>query len=79
MYQAQYINPLFQLGYIDYELILTDDAGVLPTVRMPKTFKDDATRTDLDDEANRTIALFNVQSPDNSIQIDVPSDEVLLP
>ena len=32
-YQASYINPLYQFDKQLYELVLEDDAGVLPTVR----------------------------------------------
>lgn len=44
MYQAHYINPLFQFGKKTYELVITDDAGVLPTERQWMDF--DETITD---------------------------------
>ena len=40
MYQASFINRLSQFGYTSYDLILTDDAGVMPEIRLMKEFKD---------------------------------------
>lgn len=83
MYQATYINPIYQLGRIEYELLLVDDAGILPDQRIPKSFPDTSTQTELDAEANRTIAVVRAsqavapQAADTDIPIDVPADEVL--
>ena len=38
-YQYQFINKLAQFGHCSYDLILTDDAGVMPELRLMKEFK----------------------------------------
>ena len=43
MYQAHYINPHFQFGKKNFELILEDDAGVLPTIRQWAKFNENVT------------------------------------
>jgi len=37
-YQASFINPLVQFGKRTVELLLVDDAGVLPTIRQWRDF-----------------------------------------
>ena len=39
MYQFSFINKLEQFSYVSYDLILTDDAGIMPDVRLSKEFK----------------------------------------
>lgn len=34
MYTYEYINPLRQFDYINYDLILTDNEEILPTIRL---------------------------------------------
>jgi len=38
-YNYQFINRLSQYGYTSYDLILTDDSGIMPDVRLMKEFK----------------------------------------
>ena len=83
MYQAHYINPLKQLGQISFDLILTDDEGVLPEVRVSKSFPDDITEDDLIQHANTAIASLLVEQvlpPQDSVSpdVDLPKGEVLL-
>ena len=40
MYQSTFINRFPQFGRVGYDLVLTDDAGVMPDIRMGKEFKD---------------------------------------
>lgn len=37
-YRYQFINRLDQFGQANYDAIYTDDAGILPQVRVNKTF-----------------------------------------
>jgi len=60
-YQYQFINKLEQFGYVSYDLVLTDDAGVMPDVRTIKEFKT-VDAVDLDNigstEANNATKLY---------------------
>lgn len=55
MYKAHYINPLIQHGRKNFDLILTDDAGELPTQRIAKSFIDTVTEDEILIDANNTI------------------------
>lgn len=38
MYQAHYINPLIQFGRVGWDLVLADDRGQLPEIRVQKSY-----------------------------------------
>ena len=46
MYTFSFINRLSQFGRVSLDLILTDDAGVMPDVRLSKEFADGAETSD---------------------------------
>ena len=58
MYRATYINPLKQFGHLELTLIVTDDEGVLPNLRIDKKFPDSVTDEELAQEAQRTAELL---------------------
>lgn len=55
MYQPAFINPHKQFGKQNYELILTDDVGVLPTIRQWMSFPEGIKDTELFKKAEEYI------------------------
>lgn len=55
MYQPAFINPHKQFGKQNYELVLTDDAGVLPTIRQWMSFPEDVKDSELFEAAEDYI------------------------
>lgn len=66
-YQYQFINKLEQFGYISYDLILTDDAGVMPSIRLMKEFKS-GEDTDLDTIGATAISSSTQLYQDNQMR-----------
>lgn len=83
MYQAHYINPLFQFGKKKWRLVLTDDSGQYPELWIEKEFWENTTRAYMTQYANTQIAnylssLEEPQSQDPIIPtIDLPAGEEL--
>lgn len=83
MYQAHYINPLFQFDKKVWRLICTDDAGELPELRFEKEFWGTTTRAYLKTYANARIAAYLALLDEPRTQdeitptIDLPEGEEL--
>lgn len=56
MYQAHLINPLEQLGRIGFDVVLVDDAGELPEIRLSKDFCSTCNRATINQKINEMIA-----------------------
>ena len=81
-YQAEWINRHEQLGYTDITLILKDDEGILPDVRIDKNFHRNVTDRDLEEVALEEIEKALTVEEEPIIEeevIDFPEDNAELP
>ena len=70
-YQAEWINKQIIGPTVSYDLILTDDAEILPVVRIGKNFhknERDITAKFLSDEAAREIVLELERQPEEALR-----------
>ncbi len=83
MYKARFINPLKQFGKQNYELILTDDEGVLPPIRQWCKFSDKVTDDELIEFADSYIKQYlneradalSVKPSEEKTDIDILQEE----
>lgn len=65
-YNAKYINPLVQFGSVNLTLILEDDEGIMPPVRIDKKFREaeqiteEGLKAEADKEIARAIENYNL-------------------
>jgi hypothetical protein len=76
VYKARFINPQTLFGKIERDLILTDDAGVLPPVRQHIRLPEGASDTDFLDVAQRFIRAL---AADEDAKLPTRSERDLLP
>lgn len=87
MYQAHYINPIFQFQIRGWRLTLTDPEGVLPDVRIEKSWpRPIATVIALTDYANLIASqVMAMQDPPQELTetivptIDLPDGKEMTP
>lgn len=74
MYKAKFINPYHdkKSKKRHYTLIMVDDAGILPPLRIEKAFDEKLTDDELKQECEREVLN---QIINNEIQIDKPQGE----
>lgn len=72
MYKAKYINPYFGEIKKEYTLVIEDENGVLPTIRIDKQFDLNATEEEMAQEAQNTI-INELLNP--SVEINNPQGE----
>lgn len=71
-YKGRFINPHRQHGKKGYTLHLEDDEGVLPAIRVDKSFREDVSDEEMLLEAQREVLA--VVLPE-SVGIDKPKGE----
>lgn len=72
MITSRYINPLFQFGIQQYDLIIESDQ--FDPIRVERQFPADATDQDLQAEADRTVQqiLNDKTAASDPVSIDIP-------
>jgi len=55
MYQAHFINPITQYGQTSYSLILSDNSGIFPSIRLDIVFSENVNEDELLIAANQVI------------------------
>lgn len=71
-YKIHTLNTIQQLGSIDFEIELTDDAGKFPQVRMWKNYPEGTTDVEIEADFDRTVKTVwagAVQAEIDSLQI----------
>jgi hypothetical protein len=62
MITARYINPYFANGRKEFDLVIEDDSGVLPSGRFHRKFPDSVTQDEIDQDANSMIEWWKAQN-----------------
>jgi hypothetical protein len=79
MYQVKLINPLRQLGRISFDVLLQDDSGELPEVRLTKDFCVSSTRTQIAQKVNEMIASVFEERVFFGLDTELRTQDAIIP